>query len=517
MFTIMSAAEAAALIGDGDTICINSFLTLGNPEVLHKALAERFQKTGHPKDLTLFCASGFGGWDETRYADSYISAGAVGRVIAGHVGSMPAVVRMAQSGEIEAYNMPLGVLSHVLRAAASRKEGYLSEVGLGIFVDPRRDGPGLNSRSKEELVKLVELEGREYLYYKTPKIDVAFIKGTSVDPNGNITFEKECLTIDALSTAQAAKANGGIVIVQVEKVSHLFSRPRNVIVPGVLVDAVVVCPDQKQLLDEAYNPTLSGDIHVPPSHMNYWMGEMRLSGKRGSLEADTAHEFIGERAAHELKEGQVVNIGIGIPEMVGRYASKRGILEHIDLTVESGGIGGLPAPGIAFGAVIGADIITDMAQQFDFYDGGGLDICFMGGYEVDRHGNVNAHVVGGRFAGIGGFANITSATPVVVFCMTFSAIGLEVERRGNGVRIVKEGSRQKFKNSIEALSFSAQRALQRGQRVLYVTERCVFCLTDQGLMLCEVYDGVDLQKDILGKLDFDVQLGAGVKTQQQGN
>lgn len=511
MFTILSAQEAAALIKDGDTICINSFLTLGNPEALHMALAERFENTGHPRDLTIFCASGFGGWDETRFADKYIAAGAVRCVIAGHVGSMPAVVRMAHSGEIEAYNMPLGVLSHVLRAAASRKEGYLSEVGLGIFVDPRIDGPGLNSRSKQELVKLVELEGKEYLYYKTPKIDVAFIKGTSVDPNGNITFEKECLTIDALATAQAAKANGGTVIVQVESVSHVFSRPRNVIVPGVLVDAVVVCPDQKQLLDEAYNPTLSGDIHVPPSHMNYWMGQMRLSGKRGKSKANTAHELIGERAAHELREGTVVNIGIGIPEMVGRYASRLGILEHINLTVEAGGIGGLPAHGIAFGATIGADIVTDMAQQFDFYDGGGIHTCFMGGYEVDMHGNVNAHVVNGRYAGIGGFANITSATPQVVFCMTFSAIGLEVERCGGGVRIVSEGSRQKFKKCIEGLSFSAKRALARGQSVRYVTERCVFCLTEQGLELCEVYEGVDLQRDILNRLDFDVRLGAGVK------
>ncbi len=510
MFTIITAEEAAALINDGDTICINSFLTLGNPEALHNALAERFNQTGHPKDLTIFCASGFGGWDETRYADRYISAGAVRRVIAGHFGSMPAAARMAKSGDIEAYNMPLGVLSHVLRAAASKKEGYLSEVGLGIFVDPRLDGPGLNSRSREELVKVVHLEGKEYLYYKTPKIDVAFIKGTAVDPNGNITFEKECLTVDALSTAQATKANGGIVIVQVENVSHVFSRPRNVIVPGVLVDAVVVCPDQKQILDFAYNPSLSGDIHVPPSHMNYWMMQMPLSGKRGAADADDAHEIIGERAANELREGTVVNIGIGIPEVVGRYASKRGILEHIDLTVESGGIGGLPAPGIAFGATIGADIITDMAQQFDFYDGGGINTCFMGGYEVDRHGNVNAHVIGGRYAGIGGFANITSATPEVVFCMTFSAVGLSVEKGEYGVRILQDGTKPKFKSSIEAISFSAERALLRGQSVMYVTERCVFRLTENGLELSEVYDGIDIKKDILDKLDFKPRLGNGM-------
>ena len=511
MFQIISADEAAALLRDGDTICINSFLTLGNPEAIHEAIFRRFKETGHPKDLTIFCASGFGGWDENRYADPYIAAGAVKCVIAGHFGSMPAAVLMAYSGEIEAYNMPLGVLSHTLRAAASRKDGYLSEVGLGLFVDPRVDGPGLNPRSTQQLVSVVEMDGKEYLYYKTPKIDVALMRGTTVDPNGNITFEKECVSIDALATAQATKANGGIVIMQVERVSHEFSRPRNVIVPGVLVDAVVVCPEQKQFLDEIYNPTLSGDIHVPPSHMNYWMGRMKLSGKRGRHEdTQVSHEVIGERAAQELHANSVVNIGIGIPEMVGRYASKSGILEKISLTVESGGIGGLPAPGIAFGATIGADIITDMAQQFDFYDGGGIRTCFMGGYEADQFGNVNAHVVGGRFAGIGGFANITTATPNVVFCMTFTAIGLEVKCGKDGVCIVNEGKKPKFKPEIEAISFSAKHARLRGQNVLYVTERCVFALGEEGLELAEVYDGIDIQKDILDQLDFTPKIRPGV-------
>jgi propionate CoA-transferase len=511
MFQIISPEEAAAIIRDGDTICINSFLTLGNPEELFEAFCRRFKETGHPKDLTLFCASGFGGWDEKRYADPLIAAGAVRRVIAGHFGSMPAAVRMAHDGTLEAYNLPLGVLSHVLRAAASRKEGYLSEVGLGLFVDPRVDGPGLNKNSRQELVKVVELEGREYLYYRTPKIDVALMRGTTVDPNGNITFEKECVSVDALATAQAAKANGGKVIVQVERVSHVFSRPRSVIVPGVLVDAVVVCPEQKQFLDETYNPTLSGDIHVPPSHMNYWMGLMRLSGKRGRHDdTQVSHDIIGERAAKELQAGSVVNIGIGIPEMVGRHASKSGILEKITLTVESGGIGGLPAPGIAFGATIGADIITDMAQQFDFYDGGGIRTCFMGGYEADRHGNVNAHVVNGRFAGIGGFANITTATKNVVFCMTFTAVGLVAECNDQGVCIVHEGRTPKFKPQIEAISFSAKHARLRGQNVLYVTERCVFALGEDGLELAEVYKGIDIRKDILDRLDFVPKIRPGV-------
>lgn len=505
MFMIMTAKEAIELIKDGDTIAINSFLILNNPEMLHLALAEKFESTGHPNNLELFCAAGFGGWDEKLYADRYIKAGAVRCVIAGHFKSMPAAIEMARKEKIEAYNLPLGVLSHTLPAAASGKDGYLSEVGLGIFVDPRLEGPGLNSISRRELLKVVELEKKEYLYYKTPKIDIAFMKGTTVDPNGNITFEKECLTVDALAMAQATKHNGGKVIVQVERVSHLFERPRNVIIPGILVDAVVVCPDQKQVRDNGYNPTLSGDIHVPPSQMNYWMSQLSLSGKRAASEGNVSHEIIGERAAKELKKGDIVNIGIGIPENVGRYAAKMDILNDITLTVESGGIGGLPAPGVAFGATIGADAITDMSQQFDFYDGGGLDICFMGAVEADKMGNVNAHKISHTFVGIGGFANITYATKTVVFCLNFMTHGLEAERKADGsVVILREGTTPKFRQAVQSVSFNGPRAVKKGQRVLYVTERCVFTLTEQGLMLSEVYKGIDMQKQILDLLDFEV-------------
>ncbi|NCB28025.1 MAG: propionate CoA-transferase, partial [Bacteroidia bacterium] len=366
---------------------------------------------------------------------------------------------------------------HGRRAAAAGHQGIFSKIGLGIFVDPRLDGPGMNEISKQELVKLVEVDGEEYLYYKTPKIDIAFIKGTTVDPNGNISFEREYLTLDALSLAQATKANGGKVIVQVEQVSHMFPRPRNIIVPGILVDAVVVGEAQEQVFHRDYNPTLSGDIHVPSTHMDYWMRKLDLSSKRKSRLDDISTEIIGERAAKELRSGDIVNIGIGIPEMVGKYASLIGVLKDITLTVEAGGIGGLPAPGVCFGATIGPDMICDMANQFDFYDGGGLDICFMGGMEVDCRGNVNAHRIGDRFAGIGGFANITAATKTVVFCMNFTTNGLNVSRENEKVCINKEGNVLKFKKEITAISFSAQNAVARNQRVLYVTERCVFILT----------------------------------------
>jgi propionate CoA-transferase len=511
MFRIMDLEQASLLVSDGDTIGVNAFLSLNNPEMLHLSLAERFEKTGHPNNLTLFCAAALGGWDEDLFADRYIKDGAVVKTILGHYGSMPAAMRMAKEKKIEAYNMPLGVLSHTVRSAAYGQEGYLTKVGLGLFVDPRVDGPGLNDISCDQLVKVVELEGEEYLYYKTSKVDIAFIKGTTVDPNGNIFFEKECVMGDALSLAQATKANGGTVIVQVERVSHVFGRPGDVIVPGILVDAVVVCPNQKQFMDIAYNPSLSGDVHVPPSHMDYWMSQITLSGQRGKSKPKNAHAIIGDRASRELKKGDVVNIGIGIPENVGNHASKRGILSQITMTVESGGIGGLPAPGVAFGATIGADAIIPMAQQFDFYDGGGLDICFMGGYEVDMSGNVNAHVLGGSFAGIGGFANITFATKTVVFCMTFSAVGLVTKSTDGKIIIENEGQLRKFKPEVEAVSFSAKHAARKGQRVVYVTERCVFNLTEDGLMLTEVYDGIDIKKDILDLLKFKPLIADNLK------
>ena len=505
MFKIISAAEAADLINDGDCIAINSFLAWSNPQALHTALYERFIETGTPCDLRLFCAAGFGVWDETRGADRYIAAGAVKEVVAGHFGSMPAAIRMALAGDIEAYCLPLGVLSHTIRAAAAGKDWVLSEVGVGIYCDPRIDSYALNKKSTKKLVIVEKIEGRDHLLYYTPKIDVAFIKGTTVDPNGNISFEKEYLTVDALATAQATKRNGGKVIVEVERVSHEFSRPRNVIVPGLLVDAVVV--NENEYETGEYNPALSGDIHVPSTHMDYYINKLADRNKRtGTTDktGDATADIIGERAAGELSPGDIVNIGIGIPETVGKYASKLGILKDVFITVEAGGVGGLPAPGLAFGATIGADMISDMAVQFDFYDGGGLDICFLGGLEVDMYGNVNAHKLPGSYSGIGGFANITYATKTIVFCMSFTAKGLETARENGNIIIKSEGSVMKFKKAISAISFSGSNAIARGQRVLYITERCIFELTAQGLSLLEVYPGVDADKQIHALLDFEL-------------
>ncbi len=502
MFKIVEARDAVEVIKNGDCIGINAFLALCNPEALHQALFERVKETGQPRDLRLFCAAGFGAWDESRFADPYIAAGAVREIVAGHFASMPAAVRLTRENRIEAYNIPLGVLSHAIRAAAAGKDGLLSEIGLNIFVDPRVGSPGMNAASTQKLVENAVVAGREFLYYKTPKFDVAFIRGTTLDPNGNVSFEKEYVTVDALAMAQATKANGGTVIVQVNRVSHSFQRPRSIVVPGILVDLVVVAEGTADC--GSYYPAMSGDIHVPPSHMDYYMGQIPASRKKTPA-SDGAPDIIGARAARELRPGHVVNIGIGIPEMVGKWASRLGVLQDIVTTVESGVIGGLPAPGVSFGASIGADMICDMASQFDFYDGGGLDICFMGGLEVDAQGNVNSHESSAGLMGIGGFANITAATKTVVFCLTFTAKGLIARKEGDRVVIEQEGSIAKFKKDIAAISFSAKNALRRGQRVLYVTERCVFELTTEGIRLKEAYEGINRDSQISALLDFAVK------------
>ncbi|MBR3493826.1 MAG: propionate CoA-transferase [Clostridia bacterium] len=503
MYQILTADQAAELIPDGACICVNSFVGIENPVELHEALGRRYHETGSPGHLTIISSAGFGVWDEDRAAEGYIREGAVDRLICGHFGAMPSTKRIILEDRFEAYNLPLGCISHAIRAQAGGLPGALSKVGLDLFVDPRREGPGINRISHDpSLVKLVELDGEEFLYYKLPRITCALIKGTAADPRGNISFDDMYMSGDALSICQATKANGGKVIVQVDKLVDVPSRPRNAVIPGCLVDAIVVV--EPGWRDEAYT-ALMGSFEIPYAQWPEWTD--RLEALTATRRQDsTASRIIGRRAAQELKKGDIVNVGIGIPEAVSHYARKNGMLDHVTLTVESGSVGGFPASGQVFGAMIGATSVCDMSNQFDLYDNGGLDICFMGALEVDRHGNVNAHRGPGAFAGIGGFANITARTPTVVFCLTFNTKGLTVTRKGGIVTVEQNGSIPKFVNEIQAVSFSAKQALANGQRVLYVTERCVLGLTSNGLKLLEVYPGVDVVRDILALLPFAVEI-----------
>lgn len=503
MYQIMSAEEAVDIIKDYDVICLNSFLGIENPTAVHEAIYEKYKKTGSPKHLTMISSAGFGVWDENRNAEGYIRDGAVDKLICGHFGAMFSTKRLVLEDRFEAYNLPLGCISHAIRAQAGGVSGALSKVGLDIFVDPRIDGPGINNISKDDsLVKHVEVDGEEFLYYKLPKINVAIIKGTAADNKGNISFDDMYMSGDALSICQAVKANGGKIIVQVDRVVSTHSRPRNTIIPGCLVDAIVqVKPEPRHAAYES----LTGSFDIPYSQWQDWseMLEKRTSTKSV---VNIPGNIIGRRAAKELKPEDIVNIGVGIPELVSKYARENGILDKVTLTVESGGVGGFPASGTVFGAVIGADSMNDMANQFDLYNNGGLDICFMGGIEVDGQGNVNAHRGSGAFAGVGGFANITAKTGTVVFCLTFNTKGLVVEEDGETVTIKQEGSIGKFVDKVQSISFSSKRARVNKQRVLYVTERCVFELGEKGLRLTEVYPGVDMQSEILDRLPFQVEV-----------
>ena len=508
MYQFMTAEEAVDIIQDGDVVCVNSFLGIENPVALHEAIYKKYKACGKPSHLTMVSSAGFGVWDEEHCAEGYIRDGAVDKLICGHFGAMYSTKMLVLEDRFEAYNLPLGCISHAIRAQAGGVPGALSKVGLDIFVDPRYEGPGINNLSKDDsLVKHVVVDNEEFLYYQLPKLKVALMKGTAADDRGNISFDDMYISGDALSIVQAVKANGGKVIVQVDRVVSTHARPRNTIIPGCFVDAIVqVDPKPRHAAFES----LTGSFDIPYSQWQDWheMLEGRTSTKPSvSIPA----EIIGKRAALELKEEDIVNIGVGIPEKVSHYARENGMLDKVTLTVESGGIGGFPASGKVFGAVIGAESMNDMANQFDLYDNGGLDICFMGGIEVDRYGNVNAHRGPGAFAGIGGFANITAQTHTVVFCLTFNTKGLGVTEEGGRVSIRQNGTIPKFVDRVRSISFSAKRAHANGQRVIYVTERCVFELADKGLKLIEVYPGVDLKRDILELLPFEVEIDEALK------
>ncbi|GAA6375261.1 hypothetical protein I230019B6_06210 [Firmicutes bacterium i23-0019-B6] len=503
MYEIMTADEAIRLIRDGDCICVNSFVGIENPIELHEAIYRRYQKMQSPTHLTMISSAGFGVWDDEHNAEGYIREGAVDKLICGHFGAMLSTKKLVLEDRFEAYNLPLGCISHAIRAQAGGLPGALSKVGLDIFVDPRKEGPGINRISIDDsLVKHVQVDGEEFLYYKLPKINIALIKGTAADRKGNITFDDMFMSGDALSICQAVKANRGKVIVQVDRLVDTPSRPRNAIIPGCLVDAIVVVEPETR--NEAYT-ALTGSFEIPYEEWNTWSERLDSVSVKQSKN-NTVANIIGKRASKELRVDDIVNIGIGIPEMVSRFARKSGMLDMVTLTVESGGIGGFPVSGEAFGAMIGAASVYDMANQFDLYDNGGLDVCFMGALEVDKEGNVNAHRGPGAFAGIGGFANITSRTPTVVFCFSFTAKGLEVSQTKGIVTVEKEGTIPKFVDQVKSISFSARRAIANGQKVLYVTERCVFRLTPKGLKLIEVYPGIDVQKDILDLLPFEVEV-----------
>jgi propionate CoA-transferase len=492
----MTAREAINQVQDGDFIGACGFQLITVADELIAALEERFLETGSPRDLTIMHTAGQSGL--TRYAKE----GMLKRYITGHFGGSKPMMDLARENKVEIYNLPQGVICHLYRAAAAGKGGELTKVGLNTFVDPRLEGGKITPRTTEDIVHLVEIMGEEYLFFDAPKVNIALIRGTTADEIGNISMEEECGIVESLDLAMAVKANGGKVFVQVKNyIQSASMRGRDVVIPGNMVDAIIVTtnPAKHHMQTPAtmYSPAMAGYVKV--------------STTNAPPQPLSERKIIARRAALELKHASTVNLGIGIPEMIGSVAGEEDISDELILTIESGFIGGMPVGGMSFGSAVNHWAAFPMTTQFDFYNGGGLKMAFLGFAEIGPKGDVNSSKFGGQLAGCGGFIDISQFTPHMVFCGTLTAGGLEVAVEDGKLKIVKEGSRKKLLKEIEQITFSSEYARKHDQEVMVVTERCVFQLTQEGFMLSEVAEGIDIQTQILDQMEFMPIVPADVK------
>lgn len=495
---IVAPDEAASLIRDGDFLIIGGNGGTGVPEVLIEAVERRFLAGRGPHDLTLFHVTGLGATTEHGMCH-FAHSGLVKRVIGGHYGPQVPFMALIDGNHIEAYNFPQGVMTGLCRAMASGQPGVLTHVGLQTYMDPRRGGGRMNPRTEEQLVEVVHLRDREWLLYRTPGLPrVAIIRGTTADEDGYVSMEHEATTREELSIAQAVRNAGGIVICQVERLARRGTlHPQMVKIPGYLIDYLVVDPDQMQTFGTRFDPSRCGETRAPLS----------------AIVPDPLNErrIMARRAAMELRPGDVVNLGVGVSAMIPNVAAEEGIEELITLTVEAGVIGGVPGHAREFGTAVNPRAIIDQGYQFDFYDGGGLSCAFLSFAEVDAQGNVNVTRFGNRFAGAGGFINITQNTPRLVFSGTLTGGGLDMAVGTEGLTLRKEGRLRKFVPAVEQVSFSGALAREKGQEVTFVTERAVFELTPDGIVLTEIASGIRLRQDVLDRMGFEPLVSPSLK------
>ncbi|WP_191602438.1 acyl CoA:acetate/3-ketoacid CoA transferase [Marinomonas algicola] len=499
MSKVISLEQAAELIKDGDSVAWSTVGMSYFAEAVAKAVENRFVTTGHPKRLTLIHDCGCGDGKEAGMSHmAYPNL--VKRLISGHTGQAPKMAQMISDNAIEAYLLPQGVLTTMWRQIAGNKPGVITKVGMGTYVDPLVSGGKVTSLTTEDLVKRIEIEEEEWLLYKKFPLDVVIIRATTADENGNLSVEEEAMLAEILPMAQAAKNNGGIVIAQVKYIAERHSiHPKEVKVPGVLVDYVTVAPveDHKQTIGSIYNPGLAGNSRVPLGALP----PMAFGDRK----------VIARRAAMELETNVMVNLGIGMPDGVAAVAAEENVSHLFTLTTELGTYGGIPASGADFGAAWNADAIIEHEAQFDFYDGGGLDIAFLGLAQADIKGNLNVSKFGPKVVGPGGFINISQSAKKVVFCGTL-VNGAKLSYENGQVSVLQEGKVQKFVESVDHITFSGDLARENKKPVLFITERCVLELRQEGMVLTEIAPGLNLEKDVLSAMSFRPIIAADLKT-----
>lgn len=505
MTEFMTADAAAALIQDGDTVAISgNGAGMISAEAIFAAVERRFLETGSPRDLTLVHSLGLGDRGEMG-TNRFAHEGMLRKIIASHFTWSARIQQMIRDEKIEAYCLPGGVIQHLLREIGAGRPGLLTHSGLGTFVDPRHDGGRCNARSRDEVVELMRIDGKDVLRYKPFKVHVAIIRGTYADTRGNISSEEEAIDMDIQSIAMAARNSGGVVLAQVRQVVESGSlAARCVRVPGIMVDAVVEQSDQQLFYGLGYDPTVAGSRRA------------HLGALAANLPGKLERRIIARRAAQELRPGASLNFGFGIPGGIFGVIAEQGLADSLWISVEQGVHNGRMLDDRLFGAARNPEAVIPSVEQFDYYSGGGIDLTFLGMGEADACGNVNVSHLGGNLVGPGGFMEIAQNAKKVVFCGTFDASGSEVAWDGSSLHVVKRGKIKKFVDRVERITFAASFAVERGQEVLYVTERAVFRLDPAGLRLIEVAPGIDVERDILPYMGFTPVLG-DVRTMDASN